>query len=77
MSLSPLPTAGGEGPGEGFAVDAIRDFYTTYASVINFIGLNAILGLSLYITLSCGLLSLANAAFMGMGASRAALLTPK
>ncbi len=56
-------------------LDAIRDFYTTYASVINFIGLNAILGLSLYITLSCGLLSLANAAFAGIGAYTAALLT--
>ena len=58
-------------------LDAIRDFYTTYASVINFIGLNAILGLSLYLTLSCGLLSLANAAFMGIGAYTAALLTLK
>jgi branched-chain amino acid transport system permease protein len=43
--------------------------------VINFIGLNAVLGLSLYITLSCGLLSLANAAFAGIGAYTAALLT--
>jgi branched-chain amino acid transport system permease protein len=43
--------------------------------VINFIGLNAILGLSLYMTLSCGLLSLANAAFAGIGAYTAALLT--
>ena len=60
-----------------FDLDAIRDFYTTYASVINFIGINAILGLSLYLTLSCGLLSLANAAFMGIGAYTAALLTLK
>src|SRR5215207_8016956 len=60
-----------------FDLDAIRDFYTTYASVINFIGINAILGLSLYITLACGLLSLANAAFMGIGAYTAALLTLK
>ncbi len=43
--------------------------------MINFIGLNAVLGLSLYITLSCGLLSLANAAFAGIGAYTAALLT--
>lgn len=56
-------------------LDAIRDFYTSYASVLNFIGLNAILGLSLYLTLSCGLLSLANAAFMGIGAYTSALLT--
>lgn len=56
-------------------LEAIRDFYTDYQSVINFIGLNAILGLSLYITLSCGLLSLANAAFASIGAYTAALLT--
>lgn len=37
--------------------------------------MNAILGLSLSITLSCGLLSLANAAFAGIGAYTAALLT--
>jgi branched-chain amino acid transport system permease protein len=43
--------------------------------VINFIGINAILGLSLYLTLACGLLSLANAAFMGIGAYTSALLT--
>ncbi len=56
-------------------METIRDFYATYGSVINFIGLNAVLGLSLYITLSCGLLSLANAAFAGIGAYTAALLT--
>ena len=55
----------------------MRDFYDSYSTVINFIGLNAILGLSLYITLACGLLSLANAAFMGIGAYTAALLTLK
>jgi branched-chain amino acid transport system permease protein len=56
-------------------LDAIADFFTTYRSVINFIGINAILGLSLYITLSAGMLSLANAGFMGIGAYTAALLT--
>lgn len=58
-------------------MDALQDFYNSYSTVINFIGLNAILGLSLYITLACGLLSLANAAFMGIGAYTAALLTLK
>ena len=56
-------------------MDAIGDFFTTYRSVINFIGINAILGLSLYITLSAGLLSLANAGFMAIGAYTSALLT--
>ena len=57
--------------------DTFRDFYREYSSVINFIGINAILGLSLYMTLSAGLLSLANAGFMGIGAYTAALLTLK
>jgi len=48
-----------------------------YRTVLNFIGINAILGLSLYMTLSAGLLSLANAGFMGIGAYTAALLTLK
>jgi branched-chain amino acid transport system permease protein len=56
-------------------LDQIADFYATYSNVIHFIGLNAILGISLYLTLSVGLLSLANAAFMGIGAYTAALLT--
>jgi branched-chain amino acid transport system permease protein len=38
-------------------------------------GINAILALSIYVTLACGQLSLANAAFMGLGAYTAALLT--
>jgi branched-chain amino acid transport system permease protein len=56
-------------------MDWLASFYDQNSSTINFVGLNAILGLSLYITLSCGLLSLANAAFMGIGAFTAALLT--
>jgi branched-chain amino acid transport system permease protein len=55
--------------------DWLSAFYNQNSSTINFIGLNAILGLSLYITLSCGLLSLANAGFMAIGAYTAALLT--
>lgn len=53
----------------------IADFYNEYRSVVAFIGINAILGLSLYMTLSAGLLSLANAAFAGVGAYTSALLT--
>ncbi len=56
-------------------LNAISDFIQDYRTVIEFIGINAILGLSLYITLSAGLLSLANAGFMGIGAYTAALLT--
>jgi branched-chain amino acid transport system permease protein len=50
-------------------------FWSTYNTVIFSIGVNAMLALSIYITLSCGLLSLANAAFMGIGAYTAALCT--
>ena len=50
-------------------------FWATYNTVIFSIGVNAMLALSIYVTLSCGLLSLANAAFMGIGAYTAALIT--
>jgi branched-chain amino acid transport system permease protein len=51
------------------------DGWATYNTVIFSIGVNAMLALSIYVTLSCGLLSLANAAFMGIGAYTASLLT--
>lgn len=51
------------------------DLVAAYSSVVVFIGINAILALSIYTTLACGQLSLANAAFMGVGAYTAALLT--
>lgn len=50
-------------------------FWSTYNTVIFSIGVNAMLALSIYVTLSCGLLSLANAAFMGLGAYTAALIS--
>ncbi|EIJ48033.1 amino acid ABC transporter permease [Herbaspirillum sp. GW103] len=50
-------------------------FWATYNTVIFSVGVNAMLALSIYVTLSCGLLSLANAAFMGIGAYTASLLT--
>lgn len=55
--------------------EAIAGFYQTYSTDINRVGINAILGLSIYITLACGMLSLANAAFVGIGSYTAALLT--
>ena len=36
--------------------------------VVQFMLINAILGVSIYMTLNCGLFSLANAAFMAIGA---------
>jgi len=50
-------------------------FWSTYNTLILSIGINSLLALSIALTLSCGLLSLANAAFMGIGAYVAATLT--
>jgi branched-chain amino acid transport system permease protein len=54
---------------------ALADFYATYQSTIAYIGINGILALSVYATLSCGQLALGNAGFMAIGAYTAALLT--
>ncbi len=50
-------------------------FWAIYSTLIFSIGVNAMLALSIYLTLSCGLLSLANAAFMGIGAYAAAMIS--
>src|SRR6478736_8615857 len=50
-------------------------FWATYSTVIFGLGINAMLALSIYLTLSCGLLLLANAAFMGIGAYAAAMIS--
>ena len=43
--------------------------------VIQFMLINAILGISIYLTLYCGMFSLANAGFMAVGAYVSAILT--
>lgn len=53
----------------------LNDFWSTYSTLVFTVGVHAMLALSLWLTLSCGMLSLANAAFMGIGAYTAALLT--
>jgi branched-chain amino acid transport system permease protein len=55
-------------------VQAIAGFYGAYEQLLLFIAINALLALSIYVTLAAGLLSLANAAFMGIGAYASALL---
>ncbi|MGH7810344.1 MAG: branched-chain amino acid ABC transporter permease [Candidatus Binatia bacterium] len=50
-------------------------FWATYSTLLLSIGTNVLLALSIYLTLACGLLTVANAAFMGLGAYVAALLT--
>ena len=55
--------------------DGLAELYATSQSTIAYIGINALLGLSVYATLSCGQLALSSAGFMAIGAYAAALLT--
>jgi branched-chain amino acid transport system permease protein len=57
------------------SLDSLRDLWLTYQSAVGFAGIGALLALSVYTTLSCGQLSLANAGFMAIGAYTGALLT--
>ncbi|TAN29907.1 MAG: branched-chain amino acid ABC transporter permease [Castellaniella sp.] len=54
---------------------AFETFWAIYSNVVLSLGTNALLALSIWLTLDCGMLSIANAAFMGIGAYSAALLT--
>ncbi len=56
-------------------MDYLAQFYAVYGSLLNFIGINSLLALSLYVTLSAGQLSLGNAAFAGIGGYTAGILT--
>ena len=58
-------------------MEALSQFIAIYGSLIDFIGINALLALSLYLTLSAGQLSLGNAAFAGIGGYTAGILTLK
>ncbi len=53
----------------------LDSFWATYSTLVLSVGTNILLALSIYLTLACGLLTVANAAFMGIGAYSAALLT--
>ncbi len=55
--------------------DDLQVFWATYNTLVYTVGVHSMLALSIYLTLSCGLLSLGNAAFMGIGAYTAALGT--
>ncbi len=52
-----------------------ENFWAIHSTLMLSLGTNALLALSIYLTLACGLLTVANAAFMGIGAYTAALLT--
>jgi len=53
----------------------MSDLFLAYESLIAFVFINGLLALSVYATLSCGQLSLANAGFMAIGAYTGALIT--
>ena len=58
-------------------MEVLTQFFAIYGSLVNFIGINAILALSLYLTLAAGQLSLGSAAFAGIGGYTAGILTMK
>lgn len=53
----------------------LETFWATYSTLVLSLGTNVLLALSIYLTLACGMLTVANAAFMGIGAYTASLLT--
>lgn len=55
--------------------DWFDGFWAVYSNLVLTIGTNALLALSIWLTLACGQLALANAAFMAIGAYASALLT--
>jgi branched-chain amino acid transport system permease protein len=57
--------------------EQLADLYATYQSTLGYIGINSLLALSVYTTLSCGQLALGSAGFAAIGAYAAALLTMK
>ena len=56
-------------------MESFENFWSVYSNLVLTLGTNALLALSIYLTLSCGMLAMANAAFMGIGAYTSALLT--
>jgi len=55
-------------------IEATLDFLSAYSTLIALVGVNALLALSVWVTLYAGQLTLGNAAFMAVGAYVAALL---
>jgi branched-chain amino acid transport system permease protein len=56
-------------------MEALAELYSTYQSTVAYVGLNALLALSVYATLSCGQLALSSAGFAAIGAYAASILT--
>ena len=55
----------------------LESFWATYSTLVLSVGTNVLLALSIYLTLATGLLSVANAAFMAIGAYTAGVLTTR
>jgi branched-chain amino acid transport system permease protein len=58
-------------------LEQLSDLYLTYQSTIGYIGINTLLALSIYASLSCGQLALGSAGFAAIGAYASALATMK
>jgi branched-chain amino acid transport system permease protein len=56
-------------------MEALDNFWAVYSNLVLSLGVNALLALSIWLTLACGMLAVANAAFMGIGAYTASILT--
>ncbi len=56
-------------------MESFENFWAVYSNLVLTLGTNSLLALSIYLTLSCGMLAMANAAFMGIGAYISAILT--
>jgi branched-chain amino acid transport system permease protein len=56
-------------------IESLDNFWAIYSNLVLSLGTNSLLALSIYLTLACGMLSIANAAFMGIGAYTSAILT--
>ena len=56
-------------------IEFLDNFWSVYSNLVLSLGTNALLALSIYLTLSCGMLAMANAAFMGIGAYTSSILT--
>jgi len=56
-------------------MEALDNFWSVYSNLVLSLGINGLLALSIWLTLACGMLALANAAFMGIGAYAASILT--
>lgn len=53
----------------------LQNFWDVYSNLVLTLGTNILLAFSIWLTLDCGMLAVANAAFLGIGAYTSSLLT--